>query len=79
MALDQPGVTSALWGGARHPSQLDPVDGVMGWKLDNSALREIDRIIRDTIKDSVGPEFMGAARQQSVDGPSHPSRSLARV
>ena len=55
--LDQPGVTSALWG-ARHPGQLDPVDGVMGWTLDDSALREIDRIIRDTVKDPVGPEFM---------------------
>jgi len=55
--LDQPGVTSALWG-ARHPGQLDPVDGVMGWKLDGAALREIDRIVRDTVKDPVGPEFM---------------------
>src|SRR5208282_1489295 len=52
-ALDQPGVASALWG-ARHPGQLDPVDGVMGWKLDGSALREIDRIIRVTVKDPVG-------------------------
>jgi aryl-alcohol dehydrogenase-like predicted oxidoreductase len=55
--LDQPGVTSALWG-ARHPGQLDPVGDVMGWTLDDSALREIDRIIRDTVKDPVGPEFM---------------------
>jgi len=39
--LDQPGVTSALWG-ARHPGQLDPVDGVMGWALDGGALRAID-------------------------------------
>jgi aryl-alcohol dehydrogenase-like predicted oxidoreductase len=64
--LDQPGVTAALWG-ARHPSQLDPVDGVMGWRLDGNALREIDRIIRDTIKDPVGPEFMAPpARTQSI-------------
>lgn len=55
--LDQPGVTSALWG-ARHPGQLDPVGDVMGWTLDGSALDEIDRIIRDTVKDPVGPEFM---------------------
>jgi aryl-alcohol dehydrogenase-like predicted oxidoreductase len=55
--LDQPGVASALWG-ARHPNQLDPVGDVMGWTLDHSALREIDRIIRDTVKDPVGPEFM---------------------
>jgi hypothetical protein len=55
--LDQPGVSSALWG-ARHPKQLDPVGDVMGWALDASALEEIDRIIHDTIKDPVGPEFM---------------------
>ena len=63
--LDQPGVASALWG-ARHPGQLDPVEGVMGWKLDSGALREIDRIIHDTVKDPVGPEFMAPpARSQS--------------
>ena len=77
-ALDQPGVTSALWG-ARHPGQLDPVDGVMGWKLDSAALGEIDRIIRDTVKDPVGPEFMAPpARNASMDA-SHPARSLARA
>jgi aryl-alcohol dehydrogenase-like predicted oxidoreductase len=64
--LDQPGVTSALWG-ARHPSQLDPVGDVMGWTFDPGALREIDRIICDTIKDPVGPEFMAPpARSRST-------------
>jgi aryl-alcohol dehydrogenase-like predicted oxidoreductase len=55
--LDQPGVTSALWG-AREPAQLDPVRDVMGWTLDHDALREIDRIVRETVTDPVGPEFM---------------------
>jgi aryl-alcohol dehydrogenase-like predicted oxidoreductase len=64
--LDQPGVTSALWG-ARHPGQLDPIGDVMGWTLNSGALREIDRIIHDTIKDPVGPEFMAPpARAQSI-------------
>jgi aryl-alcohol dehydrogenase-like predicted oxidoreductase len=54
--LDQ-GVTTALWG-ARHPHQLNPVDGVTGWSLDAAAKAEIDRILRDTITDPVGPEFM---------------------
>jgi aryl-alcohol dehydrogenase-like predicted oxidoreductase len=54
--LDQ-GVTTALWG-ARHPSQLQPVDEVTGWSLDTSAKAEIDRILRETITDPVGPEFM---------------------
>lgn len=54
--LDQ-GITTALWG-ARHPHQLNPVDGVTGWSLDAAARAEIDRILRDTITDPVGPEFM---------------------
>jgi aryl-alcohol dehydrogenase-like predicted oxidoreductase len=54
--LDQ-GVTTALWG-ARHPEQLQPVDEVTGWSLDASAKAEIDRILRETITDPVGPEFM---------------------
>jgi aryl-alcohol dehydrogenase-like predicted oxidoreductase len=54
--LDQ-GVTTALWG-ARHPGQLRPVDEVAGWSLGASARAEIDRILRETITDPVGPEFM---------------------
>jgi aryl-alcohol dehydrogenase-like predicted oxidoreductase len=54
--LDQ-GITTALWG-ARHPDQLQPVDEVTGWSLDAAAKAEIDRILRETITDPVGPEFM---------------------
>jgi aryl-alcohol dehydrogenase-like predicted oxidoreductase len=54
--LDQ-GITTALWG-ARHPDQLQPVDEVTGWSLDAAAMAEIDRILRETITDAVGPEFM---------------------
>jgi aryl-alcohol dehydrogenase-like predicted oxidoreductase len=54
--LDQ-GITTALWG-ARHPDQLQPVDEVTGWRLDTPAKAEIDRILRETITDPVGPEFM---------------------
>jgi aryl-alcohol dehydrogenase-like predicted oxidoreductase len=62
--LDQ-GVTTALWG-ARHPEQLQPVDETTGWQLDAGARAEIDRILRETIADPIGPEFMAP-----------PSRSLA--
>jgi aryl-alcohol dehydrogenase-like predicted oxidoreductase len=54
--LDQ-GITTALWG-ARHPGQLEAVDGVTGWSLDAATMAEIDRILRDKIPDPVGPEFM---------------------
>jgi aryl-alcohol dehydrogenase-like predicted oxidoreductase len=54
--LDQ-GITTALWG-ARHTDQLRPVDDVIGWSLDAAAKAEINRILRETITDPVGPEFM---------------------
>jgi aryl-alcohol dehydrogenase-like predicted oxidoreductase len=62
--LDQ-GITTALWG-ARHPGQLQPVDEVTGWRLDPPAMAEIDRILRETITQPVGAEFMAP-----------PSRSVA--
>ena len=63
--LDQ-GITTALWG-ARQPSQLEPVDQVMGWWLDAPTKAEIDRILRETITDPVGPEFMAPpARSAAV-------------
>ena len=55
--LDRPGVSVALWG-ARHPGQLDAVAGVMGWKLDASAMEEIDRIVSESVTDPVGPEYL---------------------
>jgi aryl-alcohol dehydrogenase-like predicted oxidoreductase len=63
--LDQ-AATTALWG-ARHPSQLQPIDEVFGWSLDAAAKTEIDRILREEIVDPVGPEFMAPpARGQSA-------------
>ena len=55
--LDQTGVSVALWG-ARHPEQLAPIDSAVGWKLGAEALRTIDQIVRETVTDPVGPEFM---------------------
>ena len=55
--LDQPGVSVALWG-ARHPKELEPLKDVMGWHLDFKALNQITAIVRETVHDPVGPEFM---------------------
>ena len=55
--LDQPFGTVALWG-ARHPKQLTPIADVGGWKLDLPALKAIDEIVRESVTDPVGPEFM---------------------
>jgi len=63
--LDQPGVSVALWG-ARRPDQLDPVDEVMGWTIDDKSLKTIDQIVRNAIKDPVGPEFMSPPSREAV-------------
>ena len=55
--LDRPGVSVALWG-AKRPQQLDAVAGVLGWKLDADAMAEIDRIVEESVKDPVGPEYL---------------------
>ena len=63
-ALDQPGQTTALWG-ARRPEQLEPVDEISGWHLDEDALKEIDRIVSRHVKDPVGPEFMAPPSREA--------------
>jgi aryl-alcohol dehydrogenase-like predicted oxidoreductase len=55
--LDQPGVRVALWG-ARRPDQLAPVKEVIGWSLSKNDFAAIDAILRDNIRNPVGPEFM---------------------
>jgi aryl-alcohol dehydrogenase-like predicted oxidoreductase len=55
--LDQPGVSVALWG-ARHPDELTPLRDVMGWKLSSDALDSMDKLVSDSVRDPVGPEFM---------------------
>jgi aryl-alcohol dehydrogenase-like predicted oxidoreductase len=62
--LDQ-GITTALWG-ARHPGQLQPVDQVTGWSLDASVKAEIDQILRESIADPVGPEFMAPPARGAI-------------
>lgn len=55
--LDRIGDGIALWG-ARKPPQVDPVDEVMGWELEQDAMKQLDSIIEEAVKDPVGPEFM---------------------
>jgi aryl-alcohol dehydrogenase-like predicted oxidoreductase len=59
------GDTIALWG-ARRPSQLDAVKDVMGWQIDDATMKQIDKILDETVKDPVGPEFMAPARTKKV-------------
>jgi aryl-alcohol dehydrogenase-like predicted oxidoreductase len=55
--LDRNDKDIALWG-ARRPEQLAPIREVVGWRIDETAMAEIDQILKRTIKDPVGPEFM---------------------
>ena len=55
--LDRGEMNIALWG-ARHADQLAPTADVVGWRIDSSAMAEIDQILQETIRDPVGPEFM---------------------
>jgi aryl-alcohol dehydrogenase-like predicted oxidoreductase len=60
------GSTIALWG-ARRPEQLAPAADVMGWHIDSETLDEIDRIVHNTVRDPVGPEFMAPAETPPAD------------
>jgi len=72
------GGTAALWG-ARRPEQLAPVAEVMGWSLDTAAMAEIAGILRATITDPVGPEFMAPPTRSDFErAPRAPSEPAPR-
>ncbi|MFP4159224.1 MAG: aldo/keto reductase [Desulfobacterales bacterium] len=51
------GSSVALWG-ARTPGEVDPLPDVFGWKLSDSDMDEVDRIVSETVTDPVDPGFM---------------------
>jgi aryl-alcohol dehydrogenase-like predicted oxidoreductase len=63
--LDRGELNIALWG-ARRAEQLSPITGVLGWRIDDAAMAEIDRILQETIKDPVGPEFMAPPDREAA-------------
>lgn len=54
--LDQ-GPTIALWG-ARRPEQVDPIDEIGDWHIDEATKRDIDVILKRCITEPVSPKFM---------------------
>ena len=64
--LDRPGVSVALWG-AKRPEQLDAITGVMGWRVEQDAMEEIDRIVGECVTDPVGPEYLTPGALQTAD------------
>mgnify|MGYP005809980217 CR=1 FL=1 len=55
--LDKTKIGIALWG-ARKPEQLEPINNISGWFLNEDDFKEIDEIIKKNITDPVGPGFM---------------------
>jgi aryl-alcohol dehydrogenase-like predicted oxidoreductase len=64
--LDQPGVGVALWG-ARRPEQLAPIREVIGWSLGKSDFAAIEAILRESIRNPVGPEFMAPPARETAE------------
>ncbi|MYL34719.1 general stress protein [Pontibacillus yanchengensis] len=64
--LDQPGTGTALWG-ARRPDQMNPIDEVMDFKIDEQTQKDIDDILVKHVKDPVGPEFMAPPSRQDIN------------
>lgn len=63
--LDQPGITAALWG-ARHPAELEGVAGALDWNLGADTRAAINQILRQTIANPIGPEFMAPPVRNTV-------------
>jgi aryl-alcohol dehydrogenase-like predicted oxidoreductase len=55
--LDRGETMTALWG-ARNAVQLDQVEEAFGWKISADDYAAVEEILRKTIQDPVGPEFM---------------------
>ncbi|MCY9109877.1 aldo/keto reductase [Bacillus atrophaeus] len=63
--LDQPGTGIALWG-ARKPEQVEAVSDITGWELTSEDKKDINHILRETISEPVGPEFMAPPTKEEV-------------
>ncbi len=67
--LDQ-GPTIALWG-ARRPDQMQPVEKIEGWHIDDATRKDINAILTRCIANPVSPEFMAPPlRRESVQRPA---------
>ncbi len=64
--LDQPGVGIALWG-ARRPEQLAPINEVSGLSLTKGDFAAIDGILRESVRNPVGPEFMAPPTREATE------------
>jgi aryl-alcohol dehydrogenase-like predicted oxidoreductase len=63
--LDRGETMTALWG-ARNAGQLEGVNEAFGWKLSSNDYAEVEKILRETIKNPVGPEFMAPPVREQI-------------
>ncbi|HEX7193399.1 MAG TPA: hypothetical protein VF207_00415 [Chthoniobacterales bacterium] len=47
-------------------NQLEAAEEAFGWKLSSDDYAEVERILRESIKNQVGPEFMAPPRSEPV-------------
>jgi aryl-alcohol dehydrogenase-like predicted oxidoreductase len=59
------GADVALWG-ARRPDQLDVIDEVTNWQLNETDINAIDKLLDESISEPIGPEFMAPPRNKPV-------------
>ncbi|MEA3030685.1 MAG: hypothetical protein QOG13_2010 [Sphingomonadales bacterium] len=64
-ALDK-GPNVALWG-ARRPDQLNPLEEIGGWTIDEEGMADIDAILRRHVPIPIGPEFMAPPLRHLAD------------
>lgn len=50
------GIDAAIWG-ARKPSQVT-FENVFGWQLSDNEIKEIEKIVQETVEEPVSPAFM---------------------
>ena len=55
--LDQPGCDVVIWGG-KNSKQLEPVPGMMGWKMSAEDIAAINKIVADTVTDPATPDYL---------------------
>jgi hypothetical protein len=47
-------------------NQLEAAEEAFGWRLSSDDYAEVERILRESIKNQVGPEFMDPPRRETV-------------
>jgi aryl-alcohol dehydrogenase-like predicted oxidoreductase len=56
--------------GARRPEQIEWLDEVTGWSIDPETKQRIEGILRETVHDPVGPEFMAPPSREKIAEPA---------